>query len=187
MTRKMENPVTGVKVEILVSTAESNGELFKIRSTMNARQMNRAPYHYHGHFSEHFRVVEGQLNLLVGNNKEQLILHAGESYLVKPECPHTFWNESSEPVAYTVEVTPAKQFEEALKLNHALAAAGKASPKGTPSNIFHMALLAQLGDTWLYGIPCWLQKAAFSVVGRIAKGLGLDKRLQELLPVDGDK
>jgi len=187
MTRKMENPVTGVKVEILISTAESNGELFKIRSTMNARQMNRAPYHYHGHFSEHFRVVEGQLNLIVGNNKEQLTLKAGESYLVKPECPHTFWNESSEPVTYTVEVTPAKQFEEALKLNHALAAAGKASPKGTPSNIFHMAILAQLGDTWLYGIPIWLQKAVFFVVAGIAKGLGMDKKLQELLPGDGDK
>jgi len=187
MTRKMENPVTGVKVEILVSTAESSGELFKIRSTMNAQQLNRAPYHYHGHFSEHFRVVEGQLNLLVGNNKEQLILHAGESYLVKPGCPHTFWNESSEPVTYTVEVTPAKQFEKALLLNHALAAAGKASPKGTPSNIFHMAILAQLGDTWLYGIPIGLQKATFFIVAGIAKGLGMDKKLQELLTAEGDK
>ncbi|GET34043.1 hypothetical protein PbJCM13498_29060 [Prolixibacter bellariivorans] len=187
MTRKMENPVTGVKVEILVSTAESQGKLFKIRSTMKARQMNRAPYHYHGHFSEHFRVVEGQLNLIVGDNKEHLTLKAGESYLVKPLCPHTFWNESSEPVTYTVEVTPAKQFEKALRLNHALAAAGKASPKGTPSNIFHMAILAQLGDTWLYGIPIGLQKSAFFIAAAVAKGVGMDKKLQALLPGDGNK
>lgn len=187
MTRKMENPVTGVKVEILVSTAESGGELFKIRSTMKARQMNRAPYHYHGHFSEHFRVVEGQLNLIVGGNREQLTLHASESYLVKPECPHTFWNESPEPVTYTVEVTPAMNFEKALWINHALAAAGKASPKGTPSNLFHMAILAQLGDTWLYGIPVWLQKVVFFIVAGIAKGLGMDKKLGELLPGEVDK
>ena len=183
----MENPVTGVKVEILVSTAESNGELFKIRSTMKARQMNRAPYHYHGHFSEHFRVVEGQLDLIVGDNKEQFTLKAGESYLVKANNPHTFWNESSEPVTYTVEVTPAKQFEKALRLNHALAAAGKASPKGTPSNLFHMAILARMGDTWLYGIPKLLQKTAFMIAAGIAKGFGMDKKLRELLPGELDK
>ena len=181
MTRKMTNPVTGVEVEILVTTGESQGKLFKIRSTMKARQLNKSPFHFHGTFSEHFKVVEGQLNLVVGRDRRELVLQAGESYLVEPGCPHTFWNASEEPVTYTVEVEPAQRFEETLRINHALAAAGKASRGGTPSNLFHIALLGQMGSTYQYGIPLGVQKAAFFVLGGIAKFLGVNRKLKALI------
>lgn len=181
MTRKMTNPVTGLEVEILVTTGESQGKLFKIQSTMKARQLNKSPFHFHGTFSENLTVVEGQLNLIVSRNKKELVLHAGESYLVEPGCPHTIWNDSDAPVTYTVEVEPAQHFEQTLKINHALAAAGKASRGGTPSNLLHIALLGQMGSTYQYGISLVVQKAAFFALAGIARLLGVDRKLQALI------
>ena len=143
--------------------------------------MNHSPFHFHETFSENLRVVEGQLNLIVGRDKRELVLQAGESYLVAPGCPHTFWNASEAPVTYTIDVEPAQRFEETLKINHALAAAGKASRGGTPSNFLHIALLGKMGSTYQYGIPLGVQKVAFFALGSIAKLVGIDRKLQALI------
>lgn len=181
MNRNLKNPVSGVDVEVLVSSFESEGKLFRIRSTMRANQLNKAPYHYHKNFIEHFKVVKGQLNMIVGNNRRELTLCEGESYLVEALCPHTFWNSSNSPVTYTVDVEPAEQFEQALRINHALAAKGLASSKGTPANIFHIAILAKLGNTWFYGIPQWIQSGIFTIFATIGRIIGVERKLYKLI------
>lgn len=181
MTQHLNNPISGVNVEVLVSTKDSKGELFRIRSTMKANQFNKAPFHYHHNFSEYFQVVDGQLNMTIETDKRNIVLKAGESFMIASKCPHTFWNASDKPVTYIVDVTPAENFEKALRINHALAAAGMASRKGTPSNIFHIAILAQLGNTWFYGVPRWFQVLVFKLLSIIGGVLGITKRLFNLI------
>lgn len=177
----LKNPISGVEVEILTSTVESKRNLFKIKSTMRANQLNKAPFHYHDNFSEHFQVIDGELNMTVEKDRKNLVLKAGESFLVKEKCPHTFWNNSNKPVTYIVDISPAMNFEKALKINHALAANGKASKKGTPKNVFHIAYLARLGNTWFYGYPKWLQSSIFMIISGFGQLFGINKKLEKLL------
>lgn len=180
MQRILTNPISGVRVEILKSTTETNGAFFQIHSTMKANQMNKAPFHYHTKFYELFKVEKGQLNMILGKERKNITLQKNESILVNKKVPHTFWNESDLPVTYSVTIKPARQFEKALRINHALAASGKASNKGTPKNIFHIAVLALMANTRFYGFPRLLQYILFTILSFVAIILGVKRKILNL-------
>lgn len=173
--RVFENPVIKDRVTVLKSSEETNGEYF-------LEQLEIAPgggnmLHYHTGFTEKFSVVEGQLN--VSLNGEEKILKAGEAALVPKFAHHRFYNSSDSYVTAIVEVRPARNFEKAVRMGYGLARDGKVTAKAVPKSIWHLAILFQLGESYLPGLPLPIQRGMFGALAGMARLLGKDKELEK--------
>ena len=101
----------------------------------NCRLAPRGSPYYHLTYTETFTVVEGQLDMCLGGKQHHRVLRSGESGHVPRKAIHSFWNSSAEPVHFTVEICPARHFEEALRAAVGLAGDGRMNHKGIPTNI----------------------------------------------------
>ena len=173
MGRVIENPVTGERMTFLVTTEESGGELLKVKSKLPAGSPG-VPMHYHLAFTETFEVLEGHLDMCVGSKKNHIVLSAGQSAFAPLYTPHRFWNGSDEPVVFVGEIRPARQMEKSLKVAHRLARDGKTNKKGVPTNPFELALLYELSESYIVGIPLFLQKGVFGALAKVARWRGYD-------------
>ena len=110
----IENPVTGERVTFLATTEETNGEYVRIRNETSAGAPG-VVMHYHLAYTEAFEVLEGSLDVCVGTEENHLVLREGESVFVPLNTAHRFWNSSTEPVVFEVEIRPARNLENALR------------------------------------------------------------------------
>ncbi len=85
LDRTIENPVTGERFTFLTTAEETDGELLKIKAEIPAGTPG-VPLHYHLTFTEGFEVLEGRLDLRVG--EDHLVLSSGESLWCR-EVPRT--------------------------------------------------------------------------------------------------
>lgn len=105
-------------------------------------------------------------------------LHPGQVTSAPPGSPHRFYNPDHEKIIFHVKVVPARRFEQMLRISYGLARDGKVrGTSGIPRNILDLAVIFQLGETYLNGIPIGLQKGIFGTLYRIAKWRGVEKRL----------
>src|SRR3712207_641713 len=155
LERTIENPVTGERYTFLATAEEKNGELLKLKEEIPAGTSG-APLHYHLTFTEGFEVLEGGLDLRVG--EDHLVLGSGESATVPLGTPHRFWNSSDEPAVFEAEIRPARKMEQSLRVMVGLARDGKTNDKGVPENLFELALLYELSESYIVGMPLFLQK-----------------------------
>ena len=144
LERTIENPVTGERYTFLATAEETSGELLKLKAEIPAGTPG-VPLHYHLTFTEEFEVLEGRLDLRVG--EDQLVLGSGESAMLPLGTPHRFWNSSNEPAAFEAEIGPARKMEQSLRAMVGLAVDGKTNKRGVPRNIFELALLYELNST----------------------------------------
>jgi quercetin dioxygenase-like cupin family protein len=173
--RVIENPVIKDRATILKSRDDTNGAylLEKLEVAPGGENL----MHFHTSFTEKFSVVDGQLN--VSLNGEEKVLKAGEFAFVPAMAHHRFYNTSDEYVTAIVEIRPARNFEKALRIGYGLARDGKVNAKAVPKNIWHLALLFQLGESYMSGVPLFLQRGIFGTLAGIAKLLGQDKALEK--------
>jgi mannose-6-phosphate isomerase-like protein (cupin superfamily) len=165
----------GDRVTFLKTATETQGA-----STLV--QVELAPHggnvlHYHLTFTERFEAIDGDLH--VDLNGQHLVLSPGQSALVPIKAIHRFYNPSDKPVTFIVEMQPSRHFEEGLRIGYGLARDGKCSDKGIPMNLWHLAVLYQLAETYLPGIPLPLQKSIFGILAVIARQIGVEKQLRE--------
>ena len=131
--------------------------------------------HYHTGFTETFEVIEGTLGIQLGD--DLISLQPGESATAPTYNKHRFFNDSTnEPVKFRVTVKPAQNFEQMLRIAYGLANDGKTNKKGVP-RLLHAALLFSIGDTYLPGLPLWVQEVLFGGIARLARLLGKDREL----------
>jgi hypothetical protein len=78
-----------------------------------------------------------------------------------------------------VEMHPARHFEEALRAAFGLARDGRMNHKGIPTNIWELALIFELSESFLPGMPLLLQKRLFGVLAKIARWKGYDPRFSQ--------
>ena len=173
LERVIENPINGERTTFLVTGEETNGEFAKIKDELPAGAAG-PPLHYHLAYTETFEVLEGRLDLCVGTRRNQLVLGSGDSAHVPLKTPHTFWNSSGEPVVFVTEIRPAMQFEKSIRTAFGLARDGKVNKKGVPTNIWELALLYELSESYIAGLPLFLQRAIFGVLAKIARRKGYD-------------
>jgi mannose-6-phosphate isomerase-like protein (cupin superfamily) len=171
LDRTIENPVTGKQYTFLATAEETNGELLKVRAEIPAGTP-WVPLHYHLTFTEGFEVLEGRLDLRVG--EDRLVLGSGESVMVPLGTAHRFWNAGSEPAVFEAEIRPARKMEQSLRAMVGLARGGKTNDKGVPKNIFELALLYELSESYIVGMPLFLQKGVFRTLARLARRRGYD-------------
>jgi mannose-6-phosphate isomerase-like protein (cupin superfamily) len=171
LERTIENPVTGERYTSLATAEETNGELLKVKAEIPAGTPG-VPLHYHLTFTEGFEVLEGRLDLLVGEG--HLVLGSDESAMVPLGTAHRFWNAGSKPAIFEAEIRPARKMEQSLRAMVGLARDGKTDDRGVPKNIFELALLYELSESYIVGMPLFLQRGVFGILARLARGRGYD-------------
>jgi mannose-6-phosphate isomerase-like protein (cupin superfamily) len=184
LARTIENPVTGDRTTFLATAEKTNGELLKYRSEVPAASPG-VPLHYHLAFTERFEVLEGRLDIRLGEKENHVVLEPGQSAFVPLDTPHRFWNESAEPVIFVTEIRPARKMEQSLRAEYGLARDGKTNKKGVPTNIFELALLYALSESYLVGMPQFLQKGVFGALARIARWRGYDPEFSKYTKPNG--
>jgi hypothetical protein len=97
---------------------------------------------------------------------------------------HRFWNSSTEPVVFEVEIRPARNFEKAVRAASGLAEDGKTNDKGVPKNILELALIYELSESYIVGMPLFLQKGIFGALARIARWRGYDPEFSKYTKPD---
>ena len=135
----IENPVAGERryyhpiqkdyATFLKTSEETTGEYTLIEVEI-APGGGNVP-HYHKTYDEHFEVLEGALEVLVG--KETHTLRPGQKAVAKKNVLHRFRNTTEERTKFLVELRPSHtRFEKALKVAYGLASDGRARADGTP-------------------------------------------------------
>jgi quercetin dioxygenase-like cupin family protein len=184
LPRTIENSVTGERVTFLATAEETNGEYVRIRNETSAGAPG-VVMHYHLSYTEAFEVLQGTLDVCVVGTNNHIVLAEGESAFVPLNTAHRFWNSSTEPVIFEVEIRPARNFEKSLRAAFGLAEDGKTNDKGVPKNILELALIYELSESYIVGIPLFLQKGIFGALARIARWMGYDPEFSKYTKPDG--
>ncbi len=184
LPRTIENPVAGERLTFLATAEETNGEYVRIRNEVSAGARG-VVMHYHLAFTEAFEVLEGRLDVCVGSKENHLVLAEDESVFVPLNTAHRFWNSSTEPVVFEVEVRPARNFEKSLRAQFGLVQDGKTNDKAIPKNILELALIYELSESYIVGMPLFVQKGIFGALARIARWRGYDPEFSKYTKPDG--
>ena len=171
--RRYHHPTQKDTVTLLRTSDETNGALTLAEVELAPGGGNEL--HYHRLFEERFEVVQGTLGVELDGAVHRL--GPGERAVAPIDAVHRFFNDSSEPVVFRVEVVPASRaFEQAFQIAYGLARDGRVTSRGLPSNAYHLAVLAEMTGTHL---PGWYRVLApvASWVAALARRRGVDREL----------
>ena len=181
----IENPVAGERryyhpiqkdyATFLKTSEETTGEYTLIEEEI-APGGGNVP-HYHKTYDEHFEVLEGTLEVLVG--EETLTLGPGQKAVAKKNVLHRFRNATEERTKFLVELRPRHAgFEKSLKIAYGLARDGRVFGEGTPRNLYHLALLLEWSEVRLPGVFT-IMEPLFRLLAKRARRKGIDRELEE--------
>jgi quercetin dioxygenase-like cupin family protein len=125
--------------------------------------------HIHLEQDETFKVVSGNLNMIV--NRKKFVLHPGEEYCVKKGSAHRVWNDENDTCHSIVSYSPGNNSEFFLVTLTGLANAGKTNKDGQPS-FMQMMLLVNQYQVYIPGPPVFLQKALSFLLSPISALMG---------------
>lgn len=133
--------------------------------------------HYHTLYTETFKVLEGGVEGLAGD--QSVTLGIGDEIAAPPRMVHG-WSGSTEGLSSViVELRPAHEgFEKWIVMIHNMAADGLTSPEGQPKNFLHAALLLRQSDINLPGRARMLNPV-LKVLAWLAQKAGVERRLEE--------
>jgi quercetin dioxygenase-like cupin family protein len=124
--RVIVNPISGERIVIRVSGAQTGGELliFDLYLPPGAHVPAR---HVHPVQEERFTVVAGQMRFRVGRlGRRAILAHPGETIRVPAGTAHWFGNAGASVAHARVEVRPALRMEEMFETTEAIGHAGPA-------------------------------------------------------------
>lgn len=169
------NPVYKDTATFLKTSEETGGEYTLIDIEVGPGGGN-AP-HYHKTYDEHFEVVEGQLEVLVGN--ETCVLRAGQIAVAPRNTLHSFRNATGEPARFLVEFRPGQTgFEKAMAAGYGLARDGFTRPDGTPKSLYNMALLLEWSEVRVPGVFTVIEPL-MRLLAKRARRKGIDRELEQ--------
>jgi len=176
LSRKLVNRTHGYNVNFLISAAETGGDYTYVEVDLPPGE--GTPLHYHLHFDEQFEAVEGVLGIETG--KKIIHVRPGDRPAVALRgVVHRFFNPGTEFIKFRAVIAPARQFETLMRIGYGLADDGLCNKKGLPKSIWHLALVYQIGESFLPGMPLFFQRGIFGLLARIARLKGKDKELEK--------
>jgi quercetin dioxygenase-like cupin family protein len=121
MSRVIDNPISGERIVIRTTAAESGGRLlcFDLFLPPGGHVPAR---HVHPEQVERFTVVSGQLRFHIG--RRTILASPGDTVAVPAGTPHWFGNSGTQLAQARVTVEPALRMEELLEATEAMARAG---------------------------------------------------------------
>jgi quercetin dioxygenase-like cupin family protein len=175
MKRTIVNPIYKDTVTFINTAAETGGAYTLLELTLLPGGRN--PPHIHKAFTEKFTVIDGQLGLELKNGSR--VLRPGESYTVKVNEVHNFFNPSDQEIRFQVLFTPGHSgIENALCIAYGLAADGLSDKKGRPKDFSIAALMMKMSDSYPKGLLSLLTPL-LSMVAKRARKKGMEQRLVE--------
>ena len=88
-------------------------------------------------------------------------------------------------MVFEVEIRPARNFEKSLRAAFGLAEDGKTNDKGVPKNLFELALIYELSESYIVGMPLSVQRGIFGALARVARWRGYDPEFSKYTKPDG--
>lgn len=164
----IRNEVTGETLTMLEGERESGG-VRQLYAVLLPAHRPSPPLHYHVAFTETFTVTEGTLDVFLGRERRRVTLTAGESVTAELRQPHTFANDRDLPVRFTVETRPPGGVVGAFQMAYAVANAGGAAKDGLPRRPLMRLRFIRQAQGFVPGVPFWVQKGLFAVVGFVAR------------------
>lgn len=172
--RRYYHPLQKDYATFLETSGETGGDHTLIEIEV-APGGGNAP-HYHKTYAEHFEVIEGSLEVLVGG--ETRLLRPGKKAVAEKNVPHRFRNPTDSPTTYLVELRSGHAgFEKAIKAGYGLAADGLTASNGAPKNPYHLAVLLEWSEIRMPGLFT-LAEPVFRLLARRARSKGIDQELE---------
>ena len=163
----IENPVSGERIVIRRSGAETGGALlaFDLFLTPGSHVPAR---HVHPEQEERFTVLEGRMRFRVG--RRRLLASAGETVAVPRGTAHWFGNDGRDPAHALVEVRPALRMQELFETSEAMGAAGHLPGTRLPHPFQLAAFLLEFQrEIAVPGVPRGLLRALLAPLARLAQ------------------
>ena len=169
--RTIVNTTDDYRVTFLKTARETNGAYEEVKVELMPGGGNE--WHYHTAFEEKFHVIEGDLT--IGMNGKGVPLKTGQDTVAPRRLMHKFYNTSSKPVTFLVRIEPARSFEKTIRCAYGLMNTGQSSPDGMPKNPWHLFLILGYSDSYLKGVPGFIQEPLIDALSKIAQWRGVDK------------
>lgn len=133
------HPVTGERIVFRKRARDTAGELMEMNLYLAPSGFIAAP-HVHPNQEERFEIFGAAVMFKVRGKAR--LYQPGETVVVPPGTPHTWWNPSEHEAATLIQFRPALDTETFFETFFGLAADGKVSPNGMP-NPLQTAVLAR--------------------------------------------
>lgn len=165
---EIHNPRQKDRIVFRQTARETGGRLLRLEMFASPGAAS-PPEHVHPRQEERFETVSGVLRARVDG--EELTLGAGESMVVPPGTPHTWWIDGEEDAHVLVEFRPALNTETFFETMYGLARDGKLDENGVPP-LLQTTLISSAYEIYLPRPPVALQKALFAVLAPVAGLMG---------------
>jgi mannose-6-phosphate isomerase-like protein (cupin superfamily) len=170
------NDLTGETLTMLVSEEDDGGARQLYQVHLPPRRPS-PPFHYHLRFAETFSVIEGALDVYLGQERQHILLSPRERYTAEIGQLHTFANNREEPAVITIDTQPAGGVVKAFQLAYGVANDRGAAQDGLPRNPLVRLLFLRTTEGFLPRIPLAVQKVVFGFAAFVASLTGVEKRL----------
>jgi len=166
-----ENPRNGNKMQFLITSAESNGEVLKVK-IWNPPGISMPPERLHPLQTDSMEVIQGRMRVKI-DGREQ-VLSAGQKIVAPKNTPHQAWVDGDTELIVIHELRPALNTEAFFETKIALASQGKSDANGVPKNFLQFAAILNenYGEIFVTNPPVPVQKFTAKVIGGLGKLLG---------------
>jgi quercetin dioxygenase-like cupin family protein len=179
--RTVRNPVINDEVTFLRTAEETGGAFAGVRVTLAPGGGN--DLHFHLDYAEEFQSLEGVLTIECDGRR--LELQPGERATAPIGSRHRFANDTDRPVTFVAKISPARQFEETIRIVYGMAREGKVNKAGLPKNPLQLGLLFEIGGTYPAAMPLWLQRVLFTPLVKLARWRKVERTFDRYLYRDG--
>jgi quercetin dioxygenase-like cupin family protein len=169
----IEIPFTGEQFVFTKRPRETNGELLEIEFCVKEFAPAR---HVHEKIEERVEILSGRAYVWMGGKES--VAGPGETVVFPAGVGHTFKADGDDHLRFRCQVVPPGQMEPVFETIFGLYRDGKADGHGQP-NLLQSVLLASESDTYLAGVPLWLQKPPVALGALIVKRLGYRLRYEK--------
>jgi mannose-6-phosphate isomerase-like protein (cupin superfamily) len=177
----LTDPVTGTRIVVLKTSAESGGKLLQFEETYPPQRGKEANApHIHLTFDERFEIVDGRAAYVV-NGVEQFV-SAGETLVIPRRAAHLNpYNAGDVPMRmiHSIALDPPnvrtlESFENALDTLGLLAQRGQLNEQRNPRSFLQFAVILRSLQPHSYavGVPIPIQRAMFGLLGGLGRLLG---------------
>jgi quercetin dioxygenase-like cupin family protein/uncharacterized membrane protein len=159
----VENPRRKEVVRFIRTAAETGGDVLEM--LVEAEPGGPPPpLHSHPLQEERFEVISGHLAWRIGDSEG--VATTGESAIVRPGVPHTWWNGGKEPLVMRGELRPALRFETFLETIYGLQRAGRTDSRGRPDPLQLAVIVREFRAEWVPEfLPEAVRQLALPVLG----------------------
>ena len=179
--RRIENPVTGDRIEFLTSPLHGDPGPLVFRCTL-APNAKGSPLHFHRAIAETFEVEQGALEMEIGAAGAWRTMASGDRVALDPGEAHSFRNPLPQPTIFISTATPGTMFEKFLRSMYGLAADGRTNADGMPTDPRALALTLHYADLVIPAVPQGIQTVLVGMFGGLARLSRLERGFDRYWP-----